>query len=147
MARLRLLLFLASICPPNARRRVSFPVLVSLMRFGVETGHVINRWFGENTMNSLTQAAHKVSDTMPVWTKHISNSPALNYRNDSNPDIVYFPSCITRMMGTYEGKSKNLIETFYSVCDKAGLKSRVIQKVESSCCSQIYSSKGFKANG
>jgi D-lactate dehydrogenase len=122
----------------------NFGSLVGLMRFGVESGHRLNRWFGHNTMQSLTQAANKVSDAMPVWSKHISNSPVLNYRNDARADIVYFPSCITRMMGTYEGKNKNLIETFYSVCDKAGLKSRVIQNVESSCCSQIYSSKGFK---
>lgn len=122
----------------------NFGNLVGLMRFGVETGHSLNRWFGDNTMNTITQTARKVSDAMPVWSKYISQTPTLKYRNEINPDFVYFPSCITRMMGTYEGKSKNLVETFYSVCDKAGLKSRVIQNVESSCCSQIYSSKGFK---
>lgn len=121
-----------------------FGSLVSLMRFGVSAGHTANRWFGDKTLQNLTQGIRKLTDAVPVWSEQISKPPRLSFRNDPDPDIVYFPSCITRMMGTYADKSKNLIETFYSVCDKAGIKSRVIRQVESSCCSQIYSSKGFK---
>lgn len=122
----------------------NFDSLVSIMRFGVESGHSLNAMFGQNTMKAVTQSIKKLFKTTPLWSNQISKSPVLKYRKDSGADIVYFPSCITRMMGTHEGKSKNLIETFYSVCDKAGLKTTVIEKVESSCCSQIYSSKGFK---
>jgi D-lactate dehydrogenase len=122
----------------------NFDSLVSIMRFGVESGHSLNAMFGQNTMKAVTQSIKKLFKTTPLWSNQISKSPILKYRKDSGADIVYFPSCITRMMGTHEGKSKNLIETFYSVCDKAGLKTTVIEKVESSCCSQIYSSKGFK---
>lgn len=122
----------------------NFDSLVSIMRFGVESGHSLNAMFGQNTMKAVTQSIKKLFKTTPLWSNQISKSPVLKYRKDSGADIVYFPSCITRMMGKHEGKSKNLIETFYSVCDKAGLKTTVIEKVESSCCSQIYSSKGFK---
>jgi len=122
----------------------NFGGLVSLLRWGLSTGHTLNRWLGEHTMERITAAARKLSPAVPLWTAQIPPSPALKYRNDPVPDIVYFPACITRMMGTYSGKPKNLVETFYSVCDKAGVKSRVIRDVNSSCCSQIYSSKGFK---
>ena len=122
----------------------NFGALVSLLRWGLGTGHTLNRWLGKHTMERITTAARKISPAMPLWTAQIPPAPVLKYRHDTDPDIVYFPACITRMMGTYAGKSKNLVETFYSVCDKAGLKSKVIQEVNSSCCSQIYSSKGFK---
>ena len=81
---------------------------------------------------------------MPLWSEQISSSPRLNFRNDADAEIVYFPACITRMMGTYAGRPRNLVETFYSVCEKAGVKTRVLQDVGSSCCSQIYSSKGYR---
>lgn len=122
----------------------NFGSLVSLLRRGLGTGHALNRWMGKHTMERLTTAARQISSDLPLWSAQIPPAPALNYRNDAHPDIIYFPACITRMMGTYAGKSKNLVETFYSVCDKAGVRSRVIQEVNSSCCSQIYSSKGFK---
>ncbi len=57
--------------------------------------------------------------------------------------IVYYPSCITRMMGTYEGKSKNLLETFLSVCEKSGIDVIIPKDVSNTCCSQIFSSKGY----
>lgn len=122
----------------------NFGSLVSLLRWGLGTGHALNRWLGKHTMERITATGHKLSPAMPLWTEQIPASPMLKYRDDPHPDIIYFPACITRMMGTYEGKTKNLVETFYSVCDKAGVKSRVIREVNSSCCSQIYSSKGFK---
>ncbi len=122
----------------------NFGGLVSLLRWGLGTGHTLNRWLGKRTMERITLAARQISGDLPLWSAQIPPAPVLNYRNDPDPDIVYFPACITRMMGTYAGKSKNLVETFYSICDKAGVRSRVIGEANSSCCSQIYSSKGFK---
>ncbi|MGZ8557125.1 MAG: heterodisulfide reductase-related iron-sulfur binding cluster, partial [Chitinophagaceae bacterium] len=58
--------------------------------------------------------------------------------------IVYFPSCISRMMGSYEGKAKNLLETFVSICNKSGIDVKILENSIGSCCSQIFSSKGFK---
>lgn len=57
--------------------------------------------------------------------------------------IVYYPSCITRMMGTYEGRQKNLAETFLSVCKKSGIAVVIPGETKGSCCSQVFSSKGF----
>jgi D-lactate dehydrogenase len=46
-------------------------------------------------------------------------------------------------MGTYKGKEKNLVETFMSICSKSGIVVNVLKDVNGSCCSQIFSSKGF----
>ena len=47
------------------------------------------------------------------------------------------------MLGAYEGKEKNIMETFMSICNKSGIDVVVIGNVSGSCCSQIFSSKGF----
>ena len=47
------------------------------------------------------------------------------------------------MLGTYEGKEKNIMETFMSICNKSGIDVVVMDNVSGSCCSQIFSSKGF----
>jgi D-lactate dehydrogenase len=47
-------------------------------------------------------------------------------------------------LGTYEGKKKNILQTFISICSKSGMEVKVLDNVNGSCCSQIFSSKGFK---
>lgn len=60
-----------------------------------------------------------------------------------NKKIVYFPSCITRTMGSYEQKTKNGIETLISICSKVGLGVLIPKDIATACCSQIFSSKGY----
>lgn len=57
--------------------------------------------------------------------------------------IVYFPSCVSRLMGNGEKNKKNLMETFISVCKKSGIDAIIPSNINGSCCSQIFSSKGF----
>jgi D-lactate dehydrogenase len=89
---------------------------------------------------------------MPLWSDQMSYPPDLSFQkltgNPINTDlantIVYFPACISRMLGTYKGKEKSIMDTFMSVCEKSGVSVRVLENIGGSCCSQIYSSKGFK---
>ena len=89
---------------------------------------------------------------MPLWSAQISYPPDLSVlkinnqlTNVAKTTIVYFPSCISRMLGSYKGKEKNIIETFKSICNKSGIDVVVLENVTGSCCSQIFSSKGYKA--
>ena len=89
---------------------------------------------------------------MPLWSGQISYPPDLSIikrrkhvaNNAAESTVVYFPSCISRMMGSYEGKKKNLLETFMSICNKSGIEVKVLDNSSGSCCSQVFSSKGFK---
>jgi D-lactate dehydrogenase len=47
------------------------------------------------------------------------------------------------MMGTYAHKEKNLMDTFYSICEKSNINLRVLKDIQNACCGQIFSSKGF----
>ncbi|WP_295715519.1 FAD-binding and (Fe-S)-binding domain-containing protein [Mucilaginibacter sp.] len=122
------------------------------IRTGLKIGFGINKFFGDKAMYRLTKFGQRVIPAMPLWSDqmtyppHLSFSKPVNNRAHANPanTIVYFPACISRMLGTYKGKEKNIMDTFMSVCAKAGVAVRVLNNLSGSCCSQIYSSKGFK---
>ncbi|MCP9762757.1 FAD-binding and (Fe-S)-binding domain-containing protein [Lacihabitans soyangensis] len=125
----------------------NFDFVVDTVKLGLIVGHGMNRLFGKNTLKSITGALHKLNTSVPIWSEKIPKVPEftlLNYRTSLNGrTVVYFPSCITRMMGTYAHKEKNLIETFYSVCDKSNINLRVLKDIQNACCGQIFSSKGY----
>ena len=115
----------------------------------LKLGHGINRIFGKKTMSRLTAGMRMLVPALPHWSAQLSRTPDLSVLQNqpatgsAGPGIVYFPACISRMLGTYEGKSKNLLETFLSVCRKSGIRAEVMEQVQGSCCSQIFSSKGY----
>lgn len=123
-----------------------FGSTISLVRFVLKAGHTMNRLFGSQTMNRLTRGMRKLMPVVPEWTAQIPVPPNLSILKQAQPadaSYVYFPSCISRMMGTYAGKQKNILETFFSVCKKAGISIRTVEQVNEACCSQIFGSKGF----
>ncbi len=121
-------------------------------RTALKIGIGINKLFGKNAMTNITGGIKKVIPGMPLWSAQISYPPDISVikvkqqaLDKSNKQaIIYFPSCISRMLGTYEGKDKNIMETFMSVCNKSGIEVVVLENAGGSCCSQIFSSKGFK---
>jgi D-lactate dehydrogenase len=116
-------------------------------RAALRVGAVFNQVFGRNTLTKLTRGIRKWIPAMPQWSPQTPAPPSLkairSHRSLKAPDIIYFPSCITRVMGSYAGKEKNQMETFLSVCQKAGIELKILDHWEGSCCSQIYGSKGY----
>tara|TARA_R110002049_G_scaffold308910_1_gene514820 strand:- start:8669 stop:11494 length:2826 start_codon:yes stop_codon:yes gene_type:complete len=128
----------------------NFITVEFLIRFVLKIGGGINYVFGKKTLSNLTSGIKKVIPAFPLWSKQIMNPPSLSILNkksvltNSKVGIVYFPSCISRILGTYEGKQKNVMETFLSVCEKSNIDVTFLEKSKGICCSQIFSSKGFK---
>jgi len=125
----------------------NFRTVERLARTALKTGITFNNLFGKNFMRGFTGFARKFFPEMPLWSEQLLYPPDLGSINDQrtarDAAIVYFPSCISRTLGVYEGKEKNLMETFLSICKKAGIGVNVLKNAEGSCCSQIFSSKGF----
>ena len=127
-----------------------FKLTEQLARTALKIGVGINKLFGKNAMTKITGGLKKIIAAMPLWSSQITTPPDLAVLKISKPftdaknTIVYFPACISRMLGTYEGKEKNIVQTFMSVCNKSGIEVKVLDNVSGSCCSQIFSSKGFK---
>ena len=125
-----------------------FETVERLTRFSLRTGHTLNKIFGQATMVKLTLLIRKLIPGLPLWTSQIPPPADLSILNrlpseESDSTIIYFPACISRTMGVYEGKPKNLVETFMSVCAKARVNVEVLHDCMGSCCGQIFSSKGY----
>jgi D-lactate dehydrogenase len=128
-----------------------FKTLEWVARAALKMGFGVNKLFGKNAMTNLTKSVKKIIPSMPLWSAQISYPPRLQVLKTSNKlvtapvtEVVYFPSCISRMLGSYEGKEKNIMESFLSICSKSGIAVKVPDKISGSCCSQIFSSKGYK---
>lgn len=126
----------------------NFSTVQSVVRFALQTGSGINAVLGKRAMPFITKGFRAIASAAPLWSSRLTTPPDLSIlktQSVSTPNaIVYFPSCISRVMGTYDGKKKNIMETFVSVCNKAGLGVSIIENVNDTCCSQIFSSKGFQ---
>jgi D-lactate dehydrogenase len=130
----------------------NFKVIEWAARAALKTGFFLNRIFGRKTMARITRGLKKIVSAMPLWKEQILYPPDLSairskkatYNAGTINTVVYFPACITRMLGTYEGKKKNGMETFLSICNKTGISVIIPKNTSGSCCSQIFSSKGFR---
>ncbi len=129
-----------------------FRTAEGLVRIGLRTGVAINKVFGRKTMLRLTSALKRLLPAIPLWSNHFGPPPRLSIlkkdaarvTGDPLKTVVYFPACISRTMGTYAGREKNIMETFMSICGKSGIDVIILKDVKGSCCGQIFSSKGFK---
>ena len=123
----------------------NFGTVAGTVKVALKAGAGINAVFGRNTLRALTSGVKKAIPAVPLWSNQIrttSNIPR-NKVSANEAKVVYFPTCISRVMGgTPEGK-KNLIETFASVSAKAGLAYIIPENIAGMCCGQIFSSKGF----
>ncbi|MDQ4123893.1 MAG: FAD-binding oxidoreductase [Acidobacteriota bacterium] len=123
------------------RAAKNFKLLERSTRFALKTGFLLNRFFGKNFMKNLTSAGKKVFPAMPLWSNFIGQPPKLknikNTENTNHSKIIYFPSCVSRMMGGDDFNS------FLSVCRKADISVLIPESISELCCGQIFSSKGF----
>lgn len=125
----------------------NFAWLERAARMGLRTGNTFTRLFGDRFMPGLTNMAKKLLPALPNWSpqfrdldlKGLKNRAAENGNSSAAKDlrVLYFPSCISRMM------SGEVIRSFYSVCAKAGIEVVLPEKIQGTCCGQIFSSKGF----
>ena len=108
------------------------------------------RVVGHGTLTGFTRLMRRVVPGFPLWKDSLSAPPSLkalkSHRSPSedgvNETVVYFPACLSRLMGSYPGRERNLMETFLDVCRKTGIGVVVPEGLHGSCCSQIFSSKG-----
>jgi D-lactate dehydrogenase len=124
----------------------NFGAFEGLARTALNTGFFFNRIFGSQSMTHLTRSLRRISVPLPLWSDRLSHPPKVSaFRSNrvASPGVIYLPSCISRMMGTYKGKEKNISETFLSICQKVGIVVSIPENLSGKCCSQIFSSKGF----
>jgi D-lactate dehydrogenase len=113
-------------------------------RFGLDAGHITNILLGKKAMPNLTFILQKIFPSFPSWTSQLSISPTIPYtQSNDNHSIVYFATCISRMMGSQTDGKKSVLEAFMSVSKKAKIGVLLPENITGSCCGQAFSSKGF----
>lgn len=113
------------------------------VKFALRSGNGVNKLFGENSMYILTSGIKKIILSFPLWMKQLTGPLKMSFSAKESPDIIYFVSCITRMMGVDKASKKSLTEVVLSVSKKAGYDVVIPTDIIGSCCGQPFSSKGF----
>lgn len=109
----------------------------------VQIGDGMNSVFGQSTMRSITGGLKKVIPAMPLWSNQLQ-APKGKIIGSKTGSVVYFPTCINRMMGGAKDNKKSVPQTFMSVSNKAGIAVLVPDDINGTCCGQLFSSKGYK---
>lgn len=122
-----------------------FAVAERLVKFSLASGEVANRVFGPSAMPHLTKGLKKVIPSFPLWLKGLHVPKATSSHSvKSGTNVVYFPTCISRMMGG-NASGGNIIDIFMKVSAKVQIEVIMPEKMTGQCCGQAFSSKGYKA--
>ena len=114
-----------------------------LVKIALKSGNLVNRLAGRKSMTNFTGAIKKILPAFPLWTNAISKPVKIKPNNIPGADVVYFPSCITRMMGADKTEEVSIAELVNSLCEKAKLTLFIANDTSGVCCGQLFSSKGF----
>ncbi len=126
--------------------------LTAMLRPLLTLPHGIAWLLGYRPMEALTRSLFRLSGhRFPLWTRYTPRGARrLSFQTeqatDNQPEVVYFPSCITRTMGTSAdyGEAVSVIEKTIALLYKAGYSIRYPERIHHLCCGMAFSSKGFR---
>jgi len=130
-----------------ARIASNFGVTERALRLALRLGHAAQNVIGVNGMRSLTRTMKRVlGDNLSEWmpdTPHAAG--AIPRTRRARAAAVYFPSCISRVMGRLPGEpeDRSLMEVMVDVAGRAGMPLYIPRDVQGTCCGTPFSSKGF----
>ncbi len=138
----------------------NFGLVEKTVGWGVRLGHFFEpRRAQKDTkeklfLTSATEMVEKITGTtLPKWnhavpspTKNISElmSPSGHRALREEKEYIYFPSCISRQLGTPKGDGQlSLAETLITVAQRAGIALEIPKEIEGVCCGMPFASKGY----
>ena len=126
-----------------------FAFLEPTMRLGLRMGHLTQSLLGAATMAGITRAIRAViRRPFPQWSREMprptSGRPPVTHKAGAH--AVYFPACISRVMGHLPGElaEMSLMEAFVAVAVRAGKPVWIPEDAEGTCCGVPFSSKGYE---
>jgi len=125
-----------------------FARLEPMVRLGLRSGHLVQSLFGPGPMIAVTrllravagQATHQWSREMPRPAK-----ARLPVTRADGAEAIYFPACISRMMGALPGEpaALSLPEVLVALAERAGVALHIPDDPQGVCCGVPFSSKGY----
>jgi D-lactate dehydrogenase len=124
-----------------------FAATTRIARAALSAGRAAEAVAGARVVARLTGAAARLAGgAAPRWVEPMPRTaPPLPLGRPAAPAAVYFPSCLTRTLGAFDGQhtSPATADAFLAVAARAGLPLRIPDGIEDCCCGTPYSSKGF----
>ncbi len=127
-----------------------FGPLTTGIRAGLWFADSAHAVLGSKLMGALTAGARRFSrGRIPLWNRYMPR-PArrireLNGQPDGALEVVYFPSCATRIMGPARGDPEqyDLHEQTVALLHKAGYRVIYPAGLDRQCCGRPFASKGL----
>jgi D-lactate dehydrogenase len=120
-----------------------FGLVEEALRWGIRSGCAIDAGTGGRAMTYGTAAARRLIPFMPQWSHSMSAPPDRLRCQPADPEVVYFPACVSRMMGSSGLGKDSIMTTVLRVADRAGISVRLPSDATGLCCGQIWAHKGF----
>jgi D-lactate dehydrogenase len=125
----------------------NFGLVENLLRFGVGMGHAVAGVVGAEPLTALSKGLEQlIGARVPKWNPSVPHpTPNVASKEVHDPQVVYFPSCISRTMGgpSLDERAPSLTEVFIQVAQRAGLNVLVPEDGHGVCCGMPFSSKGY----
>lgn len=146
---------------PSANRTAlriarSFASVERALKAGLWIGNRVNKVLGAMAMTRLTAGIRRIIPAFPLWTAELTGPVKVNPASARAKAIkpgavpaaattyaVYFPTCITRLMGADQSEAASIVDIFKRLTSRAGITLIIPEKVTGICCGQSFSSKGF----
>ena len=124
-----------------------FSTVEKALGAGVRLGHFMEQILGTDAIISLTRLTEKLTGlNLPKWNPAIPHVPSrLPTTPRAGAAYVYFPSCVSRQMGSPEPHSASLAETLVTIAKRAGIPIWIPADVNGNCCGMPFGSKGYTA--
>ncbi len=131
--------------------------VTSAMRGFLKCIHALRLLFGKKLFGAMARGLRRLTGgALPLWNEYMpTGASRRSVGRDTTRDdmqtrkVVYFPSCITRTMGTTRAYSKEqeVTRVTAAVLEAAGYQIIYPEKMDSLCCGMLFSSKGYVEAG
>ena len=128
--------------------------VTATLRGGLKCLNGLRTVFGTKAFGAMARGLRALTaKKLPLWNEYMPTGatkiqmPAA--REARERKVVYFPSCITRSMGTTKAYSRELEVTRVTakLLEAAGFQIIYPEKMDSLCCGMVFSSKGYVEAG
>jgi D-lactate dehydrogenase len=127
--------------------------ITAFMRCGLKLLHGLRLILGKKLFGSIARGLRTVTfKLIPLWNEHMPTG-ANKIKKRTFPEkelkVVYFPSCITRSMGTSKSysKEKEITRMTEALLTAAGYQIIYPENMDKLCCGMLFSSKGYVEAG
>lgn len=130
--------------------------VTSVLRGFLKTINGLRLVFGKKIFGAIARFLRRITcKALPLWNEYMPTGAdrikpdTMHGVQGSDLKVVYFPSCITRSMGTTPAysKEKEVTKVTAAILEAAGYEIIYPEKMDKLCCGMLYSSKGYVEAG